>query len=58
MAKVCTKCKKLKEHDEFKKDIRRSDGRVSRCKSCIKQAQDILNERQKKRREESWGMIF
>ena len=37
MEKKCTKCKEVKDFDEFSKDKRNKDGKQSRCKSCQKE---------------------
>jgi len=35
--KICSKCLKEKPKDEFYRDFRNKDGRMSRCKYCHKQ---------------------
>lgn len=35
--KTCSKCKKEKSFDDFKRDSTKSDGRYSSCKSCVKE---------------------
>lgn len=32
--KICSRCKKEKERDEFKRDFQSTDNRRSQCKEC------------------------
>ena len=43
--KCCTKCGETKPLDEFHRDKRSKDGRVTRCKSCVKAYQAEWRER-------------
>lgn len=45
MEKICTKCKISKDLSEFSKDKYKSDGYVSRCKSCGKEYREANKDR-------------
>jgi len=38
MKKTCTKCKKEKDRNDFKRDIQSSENRRSQCKECDNKA--------------------
>lgn len=46
--KICTRCKKEKHRDEFKKDYLHTDNRRSQCKECDNKLSKERRERLKK----------
>jgi len=48
MDKICSRCKELKDIDDFHIDRSRKDGHVYWCKSCVKEYQDSVPEKRKK----------
>jgi hypothetical protein len=45
MKKICTKCKKEKDRDEFKRDLQSWENRRSQCKECDNKAGKVRRDK-------------